>query len=101
MAPQSVIHTVVQGILHWKPSDGFGALPCEGDKYIDDVSGEEVEIATPQWDERVDTIKNVNWIGTVTALIERNIKVSDQYTCLTQRGADLKRCRPTLRGMTS
>lgn len=99
--PQSEIHTVVQELLHWKPSDGFGALPCEGDKYIDEDSGEEVEISAPQWDERIDTAKNVNWITTVTTLIEGNIKVSKQYACLTQRGTYHERYRPTLRGMTS
>lgn len=81
--PQSEIHTTVQGLLHWKPLDGFGALPHEGDKYQDDDSGNEVEISAPHWDERIDSIKNVDWMGNVTILIKGNINVSNRHTLLT------------------
>lgn len=81
--PQSEIHTTVQSLLHWKPSDGFAALPHEGDKYQDNDSGNEVEISAPHWDERIDTASNVIWMANVTTLIEGNVKVSNKYTFMT------------------
>lgn len=51
---------------------------------MDDDSGEEIDISAPQWDERIDTVKNVNWITSVTTLIEENIQVGDNYTYLTR-----------------
>ncbi len=80
--PQSKVHTTVLGLLHWKPSDGFEALPNEGDKYQDDGSGDEVEISAPHWDEWIDTASNVNWMANVATLIEGNIKVSNKYAFL-------------------
>lgn len=84
MVLQSEVHLGVQGILHWNPSDGIEALPCEGDKYTDDESGEESKINTPQWDERINSVPNVTWVNTVITLIEQNIKVSNKYICLTK-----------------
>ena len=55
-----------QDLLHWKPLDGFGALPNEGDKYQDDDSGNEVEISASHWDEWIDTTSNVNWCDNFT-----------------------------------
>ena len=99
--PQSETHATVQSFLHWKPSDGFGELPQDGDKYQDSDSGNEVEISAPCWDERIDSVKNMKWITNVINSIDGNMKVISIYALLTQKGTYRKIFRPQSRRMTS
>ena len=73
----------MQSLLLWKPSDGFGGLPQDGDKRYDNGSDKEVEINAPCWDERIDSMKNMSWIANMTNLLDENIKVINIYTPLT------------------
>ena len=54
-------HLVIQEVLGWKPSQGAYSPSRRGDM-LEDEEGQDEEIDTPNWDDRVGSVTNKPWV---------------------------------------
>ena len=61
--------------MEWDPNEGLSTLPERGEVHQNE-EGNDVEVDTPDWDERINTLANKRWVDQMTVIVVGHIEVS-------------------------